>query len=653
MRQAERMPIMSSLNSGLGCLAGKILRVDLAEKRIWIQDSREYVLETLGGRGINSMIMLEEMGPETRWNDPENLLCLAPGSLAGSLAPGACRVDIATKNVFSGGKGSSNVGGFWGAELKFAGYDAVIIQGKSEKPVYLLIRDDQVEIRDASFIWGQTVSASEEMLKQELGDPAIRMALIGPAGENRVRGSAVIVDTSRAAGGSGVGCVMGDKRLKGVVVRGTGAVRPARPERFMREVDRCLRQCMAEPKLPSMRKALHTFFSDPDFISWDMIMTVRNGQDDYWPMDKRERLMNRRDGVPSLRKGVRACHACPAGCQPFMKIPADRPYGPMSGEGFWVNSILSHACRVDVDQPEAVTASWLLTNDLGLDSDFAGGMLAWAFELYELGKITKADTGGLELSWGNGRAFYDLLNKLARREGIGDILGGDPQEAIRHFGEDTGYYLSRIGGQPTVESLRVAKGWSLAVCTSPVAGRHLRGATVGNVRFGPRPRSGDLDPVGQKGQAEQTYWQARTKELEDCLGICNYCGTWSGANFMEPRNYAALVSAGMGLDLDEARLMEHYAPIGRNLEKAFNTLHTNLDRKDERPPERLCKEGIKSGPYMGIKAGGEDLENLLDEYYALWGWDIKTGLQTRSGLKKLGLDSLITKLSGAGRLIED
>lgn len=167
-----------------GCLAGRILRVNLSNKKIWTEETKKYAEKTLGGRGINSLIMINEIAPQVKWYDPENLLCFGVGSLVGTMAPGACRVDVSTINVFNGGKGSANVGGFWGAELKYAGYDNVIIIGKSEKPVYLFINDNDIKIRDASLIWGKTIFETEKILRQELGDNDIKIASIGPAGEN-------------------------------------------------------------------------------------------------------------------------------------------------------------------------------------------------------------------------------------------------------------------------------------------------------------------------------------------------------------------------------------------------------------------------------------------------------------------------------------
>jgi aldehyde:ferredoxin oxidoreductase len=361
-----------------------------------------------------------------------------------------------------GGKSSANVGGFWGAELKYAGYDNIIIIGKSEKPVYLYINDSHIEIRDANLIWGKTIFETENILRQELSDNDIKIASIGLAGENRVRGSAIIIDTAKAAGGSGVGCVMGDKRLKAIVVRGHGKIEVAEPERFMKVVAKCYQQCKDEPNTEMMHKA------------------------------------------------------------------------PLN--------------------------------------------------LYE--------------------------------------------------------------------PFRVPKGWALAVSTSPVAGRHLRGATMGSNRYGPKPRPGNFEVTDYQNQAKGVVWQGKTKELEDNLGICNYVGTWSGANFLTIADFAELINAGMGLDLTEEELMNHHAVIGRNLEKAFNTLHTDMSRKDDLPPKRFREEEVKSGPYKGFKIEENKYNEMLDEFYELWGWDKKTGMQTRTGLEKLGLKDVAEKIAKQGKLID-
>ena len=633
-----------------GCLAGKILRIDLSYKKIWIEETKGYAEKTLGGRGINSLIMINEIEPEVKWYYPENLLCFGVGALVGTMAPGACRVDISTINVFSGGKGSANVGGFWGPELKYAGYDNLIIVGKSKKPVYLYINDDKVEIRDAGFIWGKNTFETEDIFRQEIGDDDIKIASIGPAGENRVRGSVIMIDTAKAAGGSGVGCVMGDKRLKAIVVRGHGKVEIAEPEKFMKAVAKCYQKCKAEPNTEMMRRAPFNRYSDPNLENWDNAIVVKNGQDDQWEKEKRIKLMNPKTGIPSMQRGVRACYLCPIGCMPFMKINKGKHKGAQ-GEGFWINAIWGHACRFDISDPESVVESWLLTNRLGLDGDYVAAGLSWVFELYEKGIITKKDTDGLELNWGNSEALIKMIKKLAYREGIGDLLANGMVEAAQKIGHNSKYYLIQVKGQPSIESFRVPKGWALAVSTSPVAGRHLRGATKGDNRYGPKNPTGDFNIIDYQNQAKGVVWQGKTKELEDNLGICSFVGTFSGANFLTISDFAKLINSGMGLNLNEEELMEHYAVIGRNLEKAFNTLHTNLSREDDMPPKRFQEEEVKTGPYKGFKIEKNKYNEMLDEFYELWGWDKKTGMQTRTGLKKLGLKDIAKKLAKQGKII--
>lgn len=633
------------------CLAGKILRVDLGSGKTWTEETYPYAQKALGGRGINSLIMCGEIAAGTKWYDAENLLCFGAGALVGTMAPGSCRVDVSTINVFSGGKGAANVGGFWGPELKYAGYDNIVIVGKSEKPVYLYIKDDQVELRDAADIWGKTIYEVETELRETIGDRDIKIAQIGPAGENMVRGSAVMIDGTRAAGGSGVGCVMGDKKLKAVVVRGRGKIDVADPERFMAEVAKCYKQCAEEPNTVPMRKSLTNFYSDPDFEGWDGIMSVRNGQDDSWEREKRVQLMNRKTGIPKYRKGMRACYTCPTGCSLYAEMN-DGKYKGTKGEGFWVNTIMGHACRLDNPDPESVLKSWNYGNELGLDGDYVGSGLAWLFELYEKGIITKEDTDGLELTWGNGDAVIELMRKMAYREGCGDLFADGMIEAAQKIAQNSEYYLVHMNGQPSLEPFRIPKGWGLAVATSPVAGRHLRGSSVGSKRFGPRPRPSDFNINDYENQAKNVVWQGKTKELEDSLGICNYNGTWSGGNFMTPANFVALVNAGLGLDVSEEYLMEHFAAVGRNLEKAFNTLLTDMDRGDDLPPKRFRDNPTPSGPYKGSLADEEKYNKMLDEFYTFWGWDVETGLQTRTSLEKLGLESIAEKLAQLGKLVE-
>jgi len=239
-----------------GGLVGKILRVDLGTRKISTEDTEKYARRFISGRTINSSILLNEMAPETKWSDAENMLIFGVGCLVGTLAPGACRVSIDTKSAYNNGKGSANFGGHFGPELKYAGFDNVVITGKAENPVYLWVHDGDAELRDASSVWGKTTFETEEILREELGDNRIQVASIGPAGENKVRGSIVFNNPGKVAGGSGVGCVMGDKNLKAIAVRGHGVVKVAEPSRFIAAVNKALEKIKACPYIKEWRQGI-------------------------------------------------------------------------------------------------------------------------------------------------------------------------------------------------------------------------------------------------------------------------------------------------------------------------------------------------------------------------------------------------------------
>jgi aldehyde:ferredoxin oxidoreductase len=630
-----------------GGLAGKILKVDLGSGKIRTEETEKYAREWIGGRAVNSFLLLEELAPGVQWSDPENVLLIGVGALVGTLAPGACRTSIETVNVFNNGKGSANVGGHFGPEVKYAGFDHIVISGKSETPVYLWIHEGKAELRDARSFWGKTTFETEEILEEKHAPLKVRVASIGPAGENLVRGAGIVCDRSKVAGGSGVGCVMGDKKLKAIVACGQGgSIRVAEPDQFFKAVEVALKKVKESPLSEKMRKiTLAGRWSDPHSPNWDFLISSRNGQDDFWEVGKRIRMADPEKGFPKYRKSVSACFMCPVGCMPFSEV-LEGEFAGTRGEGFWSNTIMD-AVRMDITDPAGILKAWLLANALGLDTDFATSVSSWAFECYEKKLLSEEDTGGLKLEWGNAEAFIELLNKIAYRQGIGDLLALGSKEASRQLGKGSERFAIHVKGQDSIEPFRVPKGWSLGVCTSPVAGRHLRGTSVGGERFGPKTTS--FQAHTYEDQPRHMIWQSLTKEMEDMLGVCVYVGTWSGAYALEPSDYVALTNAAMGTNLTEEELFL-IARRSYNLEKAFNTLHTDLDRKDDYPPQRFMEEPVASGPYKGYRCEKENWDKILDQYYELQGWDKETGLQTRTTLVKLGMENVAQKLEKAGRL---
>jgi aldehyde:ferredoxin oxidoreductase len=623
-----------------GALAGKILRVDLTRNKMWTQDTAHYAKRFLGGRGVNSYLLLNEMSPQTGWSDPENPLIFGVGCLVGTMAPGACRVSIDTKNAYTGGKGSTNFGGHFGAELKYAGFDHVVITGKAKKPVYLWIRDGEAEIRDAAHIWGNTTYDTETILQEDLGDDRIEIAAIGPAGENLVRSACVVSDLAKVAGGSGAGCVMGSKNLKALVVRGHGSISVADPGRFMKAVDNTFHKINTSPRASNWRKGIIMAYCLPDSPLWDIGgEMIRNGQVGNWPMEKRMNLVGTDRGVPTYQKNVLACFNCPVGCNPYFEIH-DGPFKGTKGIGYWINSAF-YTTRFDVDDAAASIRFHLLTNQLGLDGDTTATVLAWAFECYEKGLITKTDTDGLELEWGNGAAMNQMVENLAYRRGLGDFLADGALAAARKLGRGSEAFAIQVKGQDTSDAFRIQKGWGLGCATSPCGPRHLRGAVGSTFHSGPKdlPR----ETTEYTNQPEAVFWQLKAKEIEDMTGLCNYMGTYSGVRALEPEDYAELTSAAMGIEISG----EDFMRLGQrtyNLEKAFNTIHAGFTREDDYPPRRYVEEPVNTGPYSGFKCDREAWDRMLDRFYQLHGWDTKTGLQTRKCLLDLELEDIAVTL---------
>lgn len=628
-----------------GGLAGQILRVDLGSKKISTEETEKYAKNFLGGRTINSYILLKEMDPETKFSDPKNMLIFGVGCLVGTLAPGACRVSIETKSPYSNGKGSANFGGHFGPELKYAGFDHVVITGKSKDPVYLWIHDGEVEIKDAISVWGRNTGETEKILREELGDNRIQVASIGPAGERGVRGSIVFTNPGKAAGGSGVGWVMGAKKLKAIAVRGHGSVRVAEPQRFMAAVNRSLAKIQASPYAQGWRRGIIEAKFLPHSPAWNFFASPRNGQDEFWPLEKRAKLVGLESGVPRYKKRIMACFGCPIGCLPYSEI-GEGKYKGTKGVGYWINSA-TYSTKLDLDDPAASIRYHLMLNELGLDGDMCSTSLAWAFECFEKGLLSKGDCDGLNLRWGDGEAILAMQQKLAYREGIGDFLADGVKESARKLGKGSEFWATHIKGQDSVDPYRAAKGWGFGVAISPVGGRHLRGAVSAPEVTGPKGLK--WSPAAYENIPEAVYWQSQAKEIEDMAGFCIFVGTWSGAHALEVSDYTELMSSALGIDLIEKDLMK-IARKGVNLEKAFNTLHAGFDRTDDYPPRRYMEESVQSGPHAGSRCDKERWDEMLDRFYELNGWDKKTGWPTWKGLEELGLGEVAARLKKVGRL---
>lgn len=632
-----------------GGITGKILRVNLSSNKIKVENNK-FAERWISGRALSSWILLDETDPETKWNDPENYLIFGVGGLVGSIAPAASRTNVDTINVFNNAKGSSNFGGHFSQEIKYAGFDQIIIEGKSDKPVYLWISDEKAEIRDAKKIWGQTTYKTEEILKNELNDNKIEVASIGPSGENLVKGSSIIADCGRAAGGSGVGCVMGDKKLKAIVVRGHLPIKVAYPDEFLERAYQAFQKIITRPiaKLLKTKTLAGMVYNDSERWDdlWELMHTVKNSQDVHWSREQRAEIMGK-EGVPKFIKKLQACYLCPVGCQPYSEIN-EGEYKGTKGLGYWINSVMWSG-KMDVTNPNSSLYYHIRSNQLGLDGDNISVVISWAFEAYEKGLLTKEDTDGLELTWGNYKAMNELQEKIVKREGIGELLADGVIAAAKKLGKNSEKFAITQKGQDTLDPYRVSKGWSLACATSPIAGRHMRGSVNVPMAFG--PKGVKFNPYSYEDQPPIVFWELRAKEIEDILGVCVYVGTWSGVYALEPSDYVELANLAFGTNLTEEEFML-LGQKGYNLEKAFNTIHAGFTREDDLPHRRFFEDPILSGPHKGETLDKEKYNKMLDQFYELHGWDKKTSWQTRETLESLGLKDVADKLGKVGRLIE-
>ncbi|MDI7259318.1 MAG: aldehyde ferredoxin oxidoreductase C-terminal domain-containing protein [Thermodesulfobacteriota bacterium] len=620
--------------------AGSILRVNLTTGDIRTAPTEKYATRWIGGRAVNTWILLNEVKPYVKWCDPENILTFGVGTLVGTIAPGACRVSVDTKNAFNNGIGSANVGGFWGAELKFAGFDHVVIYGKAEEPVYLWIYNGKVEIRDASSIWGKTTWETEKHIRKELQDERIRVLAIGPAGEKLVRSACIISDRGCAAGGSGCGAVMGSKNLKAIAARGTIGIEVYEPERFMIAVDTEMEKVNHFPSIKEIREKGNygARGGTLDSPAWEQgLRPVRNGQDDYWGKDNIAMVAG--DSIKKYQNGTVSCFSCPISCKPWMNI--EEGVYRIEGEGWWNNSVNSYCTKFDNTNIQAAIYAHQLTNQLGLDGDNAAQVISWAFECYEKGLITKEDTDGLELVWGNYGAIIEMIKKLAYREGFGDFLADGALSAAEKLGHDSMKFVIHVKGQDSLDGVRINKGWGFGVVLSPVGGRHLRGGLPGLLNWSGMGRSKPINSY--EGVPEELYQNQKLKAVQDILGLCSYI---YGQTIDD---WVALFLSATGKKLS----MDDLLNIGlqaHNLEKAFNTIHGCFDRRNDYPCYRYYNEPVQSGPYKGERIDHETWDRMLDTYYKLQEWDIESSWQTREGLGKIGLEDVAELLEKEGRL---
>ena len=597
--------------------AGVIARVNLSTGEIKREKiNEEWARLFIGGRGYGSKIIYDEVDPKIDPLTPENKVVIATGPAGGSNAPASGRTMVITKGPETGTIASSNVGGFFGPQLKRAGYDMVIIEGKAEKPVYLWINDGNVEIRDAQKLWGKKTSEVEEVIKQET-DPKARVMNIGPAGVKLSRIANVMVDACRAAGRSGVGAVLGSKNFLGIAARGTKKVEPFDPAETKTAVAQA-RKLLKDSEITSVNLPKYGTALLVNIINERGGYPVRNAQEAY---DDDAGVTGGEEIADKILIKKWACAVCPIACGRTTEIREGK-YKGHHGEGPEYETTWALGLMCGVHDLNTITYAHYLCNEYGLDGISAGVTLACAMELYEKGYIPEKDVP-FPIRFGDGDTLVKLVQIMGERKGIGALLAEGSYRLAEHYGHPE-LSMSVKKQEMAAYDPRAIKGIGLNYATSNRGACHVRGYTISQeVIDWPEP----VDRLQYEGKAELTKYMQDFTAVIDSSGMCLF--TIFGMGYVS--DYGPILRAVTGLPYSDDELMKAGERIW-NMERLFN-LKAGLTGKDDTLPPRLLKEPIPSGPSKGEVC---ELDRMLPEYYQLRGWD-EEGRPTKEKLEELGL----------------
>ena len=611
---------------------GKYIRVDLTRSAITVvEDDLELMKNYLGARGIGIKTMMDEIDPKIDAFEPQNRFIIATGPLTG-MPPAGNRTYFVTKSPLTGGIANAGVGGYFGAELKFAGYDFIIFQGKAGRPVYLWIDNDQIELRSAEHIWGKGTEESEELLIAET-DPMAHIAAIGPAGENLVRLANVItggVTGARAAGRGGVGAVMGSKNLKAVVARGTGGVKLADMASFKQHVGKALDFWNNPTESCVKVLADHGTIGVVSFTNDLGILPTRNFQTGVFEGAHKingETFAEKysvRGATPS-----KACFGCPAGCARLSHVK-ERGYEG-KGEGPEYESVASLGAVTGVDNLPAIIKAGRICNDMGMDTISAGVTVGCAMELFERGYLPEKDVG-YALKFGDDEALLDLVQKMASREGFGWIMGEGSFRLADRYGH---YELSMTVKKQELPNYdpRGVKGQGLAFVTNNRGADHCRAEVncseiYETTMLGYWSPEKDVDRHAIKGKAKMTkHYQDYCAWAYDSLGYCYFL-------LMDTpeQDVVDLLESATGIDFGGVDALNKIGERIFTLERLFN-LKAGLSAKDDTLPKRFLKEPMPEGPSRGQVF---EQDQILPEYYRIRGWN-QQGVPSKKKLEELDL----------------
>jgi aldehyde:ferredoxin oxidoreductase len=613
--------------------------VNLTNGKIREESLKEDVYWTfLGGYGLGIRIVYSDIEPKTDPLGPGNILGLTTGILTGTLTPFTGSHTVVGKSPLTGTWGDSRSGGHFGPVLKFAGYDAVFFYGKSKKPVYFVINDGKVEIKDATKLWGKDTSETEDMIKEECKDDRVKVACIGPSGEKLSRISGIITDKGRAAARSGLGAVMGSKNLKAVAVRGTGKV----PVYDSEEVIRLRKKFIDEVKDTDYWKDFSKYGTADlmDRAAFNGDAPVKNwagsGKEDFPTAPK-----TYGDIILKYFERKYACYGCPLGCGGFVKVEKG-PYA-VKGHKPEYETIAAFGSLCLNDDVESIIFVNDICNRYGLDTISAGNTIAFAIECYENNVISKRDTDGIELTWGNSEAIVRMTEKIAKRDGFGDVLADGVRIAAEKIGRGAEKYAMHVCGEEVpMHDPRFLPGLGLTYVSDATPARHTQGTMGYAERDGGGRLTGLAHLINEKysphGKAPIHAIEAKFSQVFNALGTC-----WFWTFFTKNKDvpdHVDFLKAVTGWDTNWSELLECGERI-QCLRQAFN-VKEGFKPKDFKLPKRILgKPPLKSGPLKDVSI---DVDTRLKEYFEYMDWDLETGKPSKKKLLELGLEDVAKDL---------
>jgi aldehyde:ferredoxin oxidoreductase len=614
---------------------GKMLFVDLTRGSHEVLPlTEEMAKQFIGGYGIGAKVLFERMKPGADALGPDNILGFTTGPLTGTGALFSGRYTVVCKSPVTGGWNDANSGGFFGPELKRAGFDAVFFQGISKAPVYVWIHDGAVEIRSAAHLWGKDVLETEAALKAELGEKRLRAAMIGPAGEKLSLIAAVINDGHRAAGRGGLGAVMGSKRLKALVVRGTGNVRVADAEKLKtanQEIVETIKSGPLAPLAQAFSNYGTTLMTGSSAVSGDSPVKNWNG---VGMVDFGKEAGKHLEGAamdPQYRVGKYACANCPLGCGAIYEVKAGRwPVGETGRPEY--ETAAAFGCLMLNRDAQAIIKCNHICNIYGLDTISAGATVTWAIECYENGLLTKGDTGGLELKWGNAEAVVQATQEMADQSTeFGRLLALGSAGAAKKLGKGQEYLVAVKGIELPMHDPRLGPGFARTYAVDPTPARHVKGGL--GMRHMQQP---DPSKYKAEGSGLSDLKATAAQEVTNAAGLCMF------KDFTGVRNMTwKLIPPVTGWNFGQEEEMKAGLRI-YNMRHAFN-LREGLKPADFQLPARSVGEPPQTeGPLKGVTV---DHKGFIRNFFKAMDYDENTGRPSRSSLEKLGgLEDVIRSL---------